>query len=343
MQIMRFNFSKNSISSDFLKKKECSSAFNFRNILLLIFAFNLVFSGELNAQFCNTTVVNNGLITPTTSSQTTTSVSSGRNYWTFSATSGCTYVFSTCGLTAMDTYLRLYSGTDPNSATFLVSNDDGCGSQSTITWTCASSGQYSILLTRFSCLNVNQSTSISYYLGCPPSNNDCSTLTPTILNVPGNISYSGTTLNSIDQSVGGSLGDAQVWESFTIDICANVTISTCGTSPSFSSMFTWISTSCPANWPSTFIQANSYNWTSCSDGNFTAYYNSLPAGTYYVPVMGTAPDNHAYTLNITATPFIAAPVITPASSTTICSGSSVQLDVTQELDPVGIPDRKSVV
>jgi len=73
-----------------------------------LFAVFMIFVVSIRAQFCNTTATNQGAITPTSSTQNTATVSTARNYWTFNATAGCTYTFSTCGLSTMDTYLRFY-------------------------------------------------------------------------------------------------------------------------------------------------------------------------------------------------------------------------------------------
>ncbi|MCE2713029.1 MAG: hypothetical protein LW688_10885, partial [Cryomorphaceae bacterium] len=143
-----------------------------------LIAVSTIFFGSIRAQFCNTTATNQGEITPTSSIQNTATVSTARNYWTFNATAGCTYTFSTCGLSTMDTYLRIYSGTNPATATEVAFNDDDCGTQSTIVWNCTSSGAYSVLLTRYnfpsSCAAVNSSTTISYSRFCLTNDVVCS-------------------------------------------------------------------------------------------------------------------------------------------------------------------------
>jgi hypothetical protein len=128
---------------------------NFLFILLTVLSFNL------HSQYCNT-VTTNVPITPSTTAQLTTSYNSGRRAFNFVATAGCTYVFETCGYSTSDTYLRLYStGT---GGTVLVTGDDNCGSQSRITWTCTTSGTYSILVTNWSCAVLNVATRVRFYI-----------------------------------------------------------------------------------------------------------------------------------------------------------------------------------
>ena len=110
-------------------------------------------------QYCNT-VSSNEIITPTSTIQYTTSYGNGRRAFNFSATAGVTYTFSTIGLTTVDTYLRLYDS--PTGGTIIAFNDDTFGLQSEIVWECPTTGDYSILLTRYSCRVLNGSTQLAY-------------------------------------------------------------------------------------------------------------------------------------------------------------------------------------
>ena len=152
-------------------------------IILSLFVFLSVY---LKGQFCSqVTLVNMGNITPTGVNQTVTGAASAKRYWTFTATAGCTYTLSTCGSpNSNDTYLRLYSGTNPASAILVTSNDDNgpicSGSKASIVWTCVTSGPYSILLTNFSCSNLSASTNLVYRVVCGPVFDPCSGIYPTI-------------------------------------------------------------------------------------------------------------------------------------------------------------------
>ena len=132
--------------------------------IFLLFLFLVGFNFEAKSAYCNSNIASTETITPTSTSQNTTTYTSGRRAFTFNATAGSTYTFSTCGNTSVDTYLRLYSG---EGGTLLISNDDDCGLQSTISWTCTTTGAYSILLTRYTCNNLNGSTSMSYSVSDP--------------------------------------------------------------------------------------------------------------------------------------------------------------------------------
>lgn len=138
-------------------------------VIFLITAFSS------KSQYCGN-ITSNLSITPTTSTQLTPIYTSGRRAFNFSVQAGCTYEFSTCGYTSMDTYLRLYSTSTGGS--ILASNDDDCGLQSTIQWTATFTGSVSVLLTRYNCRTINSSTRMSYrVVSCLPP--DCTTpITP---------------------------------------------------------------------------------------------------------------------------------------------------------------------
>jgi len=150
-----------------------------RKILLIIFLFVLNIS---KSQMCNTAPTNMGAITPLTAWTNVAANLGAKRYWTFNATAGCTYDFSSCnGTNTNDTYLRLYSGISPLTAILQTSNDDfgvWCtgSTKASLSWACTVSGAYSILLTNYSCANLSQNSIFSYKVTCPviPSNNNCS-------------------------------------------------------------------------------------------------------------------------------------------------------------------------
>jgi hypothetical protein len=147
----------------------------------------VLLSVYLKGQFCSqTTLVNMGNITPTGVNQSVTGAASAKRYWTFTATAGCTYTLSTCtSINSNDTYLRLYSGTNPASAILVTSNDDNgpicTGTKASIVWTCVTSGPYSILVTNYSCANLSASTNLVFRVVCgAPAFNPCTGTYPTI-------------------------------------------------------------------------------------------------------------------------------------------------------------------
>ena len=135
---------------------------------LALIVLSLFLTVRLNAQLCTPQTVTFP-ITPTSTLQYTPSYSTGVILFPFTATAGCTYTFSTCGQSSIDTYLRLH-----NSAyTLLGAWDDQCGLQSTFTWTCPTAGQYYVHLSRFVCTALTAPTTMSYVVSCPtpPCNN----------------------------------------------------------------------------------------------------------------------------------------------------------------------------
>jgi len=132
-------------------------------LLATIFVLTNIFTFS---QYCNTATTNVA-ITPTTTIQYSTTYSSGRRAFNFTATAGSEYTFSTVGETTVDTYLRLYStGT---GGTLLAQSDDYNNTQSEITWYCSTSGTYSVLLTRWTssntCAALNGNARIKYQKG----------------------------------------------------------------------------------------------------------------------------------------------------------------------------------
>lgn len=140
-----------------------------QNILVTLVALSigLLFSHNANAQFCgnpSSTVE----LTVTSSIQQTSTYSSGRRAFLFSAIAGNTYFFSTCQTTTGDTKLRLYSTS--TGGTELVVSDNDCGpdgKQSEIIWVCPNSGNYSVFLTKKNCKNLNFSAYLDYYYLSP--------------------------------------------------------------------------------------------------------------------------------------------------------------------------------
>lgn len=224
-----------------------------------------------------------------------------------------------------DTQLSIYDG-DCNNLSCVASNDDANGFQSLASFQSTAGVTYYILVHGYNTAIGNYNMSV--ICATAPPNNDCANVTPYNLSTPGTVTFTGNSLGSTDNSLGQSYGSAQVWEAITLDNCANLVIDYCGTSPTFVNTFIGISTGCPAEFPGNYLMANSFDFLTCPDGNPTVYFNNLAPGTYYIPVFGDAPDNHAYTMNVVSTPTFEPPVITPASLPEICNGSSIELNIT---------------
>lgn len=126
--------------------------------------FIMLLSQNLSAQYC-TPPTSTTAITPTTTTQFTATFPAGTApVFTFTATAGCTYTFATCGLSSVDTYLRIY-----NAAGALVQGwDDQCGFlQTNAVWLCNTSGPYSIQLSQFFCNPLYGPATVSYSTTCP--------------------------------------------------------------------------------------------------------------------------------------------------------------------------------
>ncbi len=145
------------------------------------------------------------------------------------------------------------------------------------------------------------------YEGAPPPptppNDQCGDVTAEALNAGTPLVFTGdnTGATNTNDYAPGSLLDGQgpsVFHAFTLTECCSLVISYCGTTPTFGNAWIVIGTECPLN---ELIFNTSFNTTDCSDGNVTVYYDSLAAGTYYMPVLQDASATGPYTVTLTAT------------------------------------------
>jgi choice-of-anchor B domain-containing protein len=99
------------------------------------------------------------------------------------------------------------------------------------------------------------------------------------------------------------------WEAFEINQCADVVIDFCGTTPIITPMFAAVANNCPAastesGCPSYFSH-NGFSRALCpgegSTGNGTMFFDALPAGTYYYPIIanGSNPPG-PYVMHVSA-------------------------------------------
>ena len=137
----------------------------------LCFLFLMSTGTASMAVTCGTT--NGGTITPTTSLQTISCTSGTIPYFTFSATSGVTYMFSTCGYTnTEDTKIAIYASSGDALQT---SNDDNgvycTGNTASLEWQCTTSANYYVVVSHSSCTNLSNTGNLKY--GITP----CSSIT----------------------------------------------------------------------------------------------------------------------------------------------------------------------
>lgn len=146
--------------------------------------------------------------------------------------------------------------------------------------------------------------------GDVPANDECDGAVTQALAIGGSVVFNGDNTGALDTE---GLGFASVWESFTISSCAFVTVSYCGTASVFENFIIGISGVCPID---EGIAAISDNTTDCADGNGTIYFEYLPAGTYYYPVLSEPGSQGAYTLTVSAT----------ACPAGYCTASAIECD-----------------
>jgi len=160
--------------------------------------------------------------------------------------------------------------------------------------------------------------------GGTPPNDLCTAVTPVGLNVPGSVDFSGDNTGATDTE---ELGFASVWHSFTTTECANITLSYCATTPAFDNSFLNLFIGCPFT---DFVEAASFETTSCGNDNVTIQYTNVPAGTYYYPVLTDVGATGPYTINVTAAP------CAPPSDYCEASANSLQFEKISNVTFAGI-------
>lgn len=102
------------------------------------------------AQCTNNNVLSGAAVTPNCPGNTTVACVQGGQYALVNVVLGNTYTFSVCGGAAWDTFITLFNNAGGGALAF---NDDGCGTQSTITWTATFTGQLRVLLDQWTLLD----------------------------------------------------------------------------------------------------------------------------------------------------------------------------------------------
>lgn len=296
---------------------------------LALFLFTVSVNFNLLSQFCSTTaLVNMGTLTPTGTFQNVTGAASAKRYWTFTATAGCTYDFSTCNsVNTNDTYLRLYS--TATGGTVLAFNDDAgpfcAGTKASLSWVCPANGTYSILMTNFSCANLSASTILSYRVTCGPVFNPCSSITTLTCGV--STSFTVSSGNGAYNPPATSCGFTTPGQERIFQITPSVTGNYTITQPTSFGYIDWFYKAASGGCSGT-------GWTCIDDitnGNVGNAGVNIPltAGvTYYIMAdpEGTTGGNVTFTLNCPTPPFNPCSTITPlncgvSTSFTVASGN----------------------
>ncbi len=97
---------------------------------------------------------------------------------------------------------------------------------------------------------------------------------------------------------------ATVWEAFTTTECSNVTVLFCNTPLPATTMWNFLSTTCPADVPIYFSFADF--GLLCPNGQFGIQWFNLPPGTYYLPIRCTTSGGD-YSMELSAVACIPGP------------------------------------
>lgn len=135
----------------------------------------------------------------------------------------------------------------------------------------------------------------------PPANDFCSGAIP----LTNGVRYCGTAACDLLECANDV---PAVWHSFTLAQAANISVDYCG-SLGAPNAYASIFTGCLCG-TGTAINYSSFDNTSCGDGNYTIYYNAVPAGTYYVAVIPDLFPNYCVKVTELCTPvdYLANPI-----------------------------------
>ncbi|MCP4442606.1 MAG: T9SS type A sorting domain-containing protein [Aureispira sp.] len=198
-----------------------------KNIQQFFILLTLIgFSQFALAQCANNNTNSGSNLTPSgVGSTATTTCIFGGEYATVNVVVGANYTFSTCGNTAFDTQISLYNDATGTSEGY---NDDGCGLQSTITWTATFTGVLRVLVDRYNCSDQATCMTLNVTLNSMPivSGTDCASAIATTCGstVTGNTvgatpSPAGTCITTV--GTGGAhwytfTGDGNTWSVETV-------------------------------------------------------------------------------------------------------------------------------
>ncbi len=253
----------------------------------------LVFQSQ--AQYC-TPATSTTAITPTSTVQNTATFPAGTApVFTFTGTAGCTYTFTTCGLSSVDTYLRIYN----SSITLVQGWDDQCGLQTNAVWTCPATGSYSIQLSQFVCSPLFGAATMAYSVSCPtpPCSNPVVNAGSDVIICEG---ASGQLSGTVTAGTGGTTGGSGGVMTVTIN------------SSGWLDMVSWTLTNAGgtqvgSGGPYAFGSSNTVTIASPGTGPYS----------FYLETLGVICDNTAnYTITCNGTS-VATGAVGPCNSTTI--------------------------
>lgn len=227
-------------------------------------------------------------------------------WYSFIATSGSTIV-RVMSADSNDAVVEAYGGDCASLEVLACSDETLSGGVETIALATTIGATYHVRTYwwDYGAFPADADLSICVFNGPPsPANDDCGSVTAQNLSIGTSLLFSGTTTGADtagDYAPGSTIigEDPSVWHAFTTTECANVTIEYCGTDPAFEIVWNVLATACPAD---SVITGTSPDWDACGDGNITLHFDSLAAGTYYLPVLFDLDfANGPYTVEVSAT------------------------------------------
>lgn len=212
------------------------------------------------------------------------------NVW-FLYTATCTgnAFIDVCG-SDYDTKIAVYDGATCVGPE-LACNDDDCSLQSAVVVPVVAGQQYLIevggYFSSFSGPSVGDGI-LNISCTVPPPNDNCEDVTPAT-SFPA--VFNGDNSGATNQCA--SFPGNHAWEAFTIDSCADVTLSYEGTSPAFQNAWLNLALGCPC---AEFSAGGTYDFA--PDGNVQIHWNQLQPGTYYYPVLEEPGASGPYTITV---------------------------------------------
>ncbi|HKR03542.1 MAG TPA: HYR domain-containing protein, partial [Bacteroidia bacterium] len=150
-----------------------------------------------------------------------------------------------------------------------------------------------------------------------PANDLCTAVVPVPLTIGVPQVFTGNTVGATAAGDGSFTAYPTVWHAITLPACADVILEYCATSPVFGNVWINLATACPA-----FAFTPAGTFVNCSgNGNFIVTHPNVPAGTYWIPVLGQSsdpgfivvPGPYSLTVNTVACP--------PPATNDDCSGA----------------------
>ena len=201
-----------------------------------------------------------------------------------------------------DTYLWIM---DDCGVSAVAADDDGCMTTgyglSTIEGVRLQPGTYWIVVDAYTsnCGNYVLDVDIEPCPAPPPYDNCADIDYDSVLVEGASLVYDGDNTGATLDPDCDSLTTEMSWIEFSTTELLDVTISFCGTDPVRTGYYRILSDACPC--PIDFFFDTGEDDTTCGDGNMTLYFNRLPAGTWYYPVIGGTSEG-PYHITVSAGP-----------------------------------------